>query len=138
MECCRNETFGPVVSIYRVADVEEAIAKANDTKYGLNASVWAANDAEGEAIAARLRAGSVNVNEGYGAAYASTDAPMGGMKASGLGRRHGADGLLKFTEVQTVAVQRGVGLGVPPGLDARQLADGMTLGLRAMKALGRR
>ncbi|WP_338080061.1 succinic semialdehyde dehydrogenase [Antrihabitans stalactiti] len=115
MECCRNETFGPVVSIYRVADVEEAIAKANDTKYGLNASVWAANDAEGEAIAARLRAGSVNVNEGYGPSMGSVAAPMGGMKESGLGRRHGPDGILKYTEPQTVATSRVVNLGTPPG-----------------------
>ena len=57
MECAANETFGPLVSIYPVADVDEAVEKANDTEYGLNASVWAGSSAEGEQIAARLRCG---------------------------------------------------------------------------------
>jgi succinate-semialdehyde dehydrogenase/glutarate-semialdehyde dehydrogenase len=48
----------------------------------------------------------VGVNDGYAAAWSSFDAPMGGMKASGQGRRHGAEGLLKYTEAQTIAVQR--------------------------------
>lgn len=99
----REETFGPVVSVYRVADAEEAIARANDTEYGLNASVWSRR--QGEAVAGRLRAGTVNVNEGYAASWASHDAPMGGMGISGVGRRHGAEGLLKYTEAQTVARQ---------------------------------
>lgn len=64
MECAANETFGPVVSIYPVADVDEAVEKANDTDYGLNASVWAGSTAEGQRIAARLRSGTVNVDEG--------------------------------------------------------------------------
>lgn len=100
----REETFGPVVAIYRVADAEEAIARANDTEYGLNASVWSRR--QGPAVAARLRAGTVNVNEGYVAAWGSHDAPMGGMGMSGVGRRHGAEGLLKYTEAQTIAQQR--------------------------------
>jgi succinate-semialdehyde dehydrogenase/glutarate-semialdehyde dehydrogenase len=100
----RSETFGPVVSVYRVADVDEAVRRANDTEYGLNASVWSRR--QGRAVAARLRAGTVNVNEGYAAAWASHDAPMGGWGISGLGRRHGAEGILKYTEAQTVAEQR--------------------------------
>lgn len=106
MECARNETFGPLVSIYPVDSVDEAIEKANDTEYGLNASVWAASKAEGEAIAARVNSGTVNVDEGYALAFGSTAAPMGGMKASGVGRRHGADGILKYTESQTVSTAR--------------------------------
>lgn len=116
MECGRNETFGPLVSIYPVADVEEAIALANDTEYGLNASVWAASKAEGERIAARLHAGTVCVDEGYAPAWGSTGAPMGGMGISGVGRRHGPDGLLKFTEPQTVVVTRFLNLDAPWGV----------------------
>ncbi len=116
MECYGNETFGPVVSIYPVADVEEAIVRANDTEYGLNASVWAASDAEGEKIAARLRCGTVNVNEGYALAWGSLGAPMGGMGISGVGRRHAAEGLLKYTEAQTVATARVFNLDPPFGI----------------------
>lgn len=116
MECSGNETFGPVVSIYPVADVDEAVARANDTEYGLNASVWAASDADGERIAARLRAGTVNVNEGYALAWGSLGAPMGGMGLSGVGRRHGAEGLLKYTESQTIATARVLNLDPPLGI----------------------
>lgn len=116
MECARAETFGPLVSIYPVADVEEAITRANDSEYGLNASVWAGSKAEGERIAARIRCGTVNVDEGYGPAFASTAAPMGGMGTSGLGRRHGPEGLLKYTEPQTIATTHGLNLDAPFGL----------------------
>ena len=125
MECAANETFGPLVSIYPVSDTEEAIQKANDTEYGLNASVWAATDAEGERIAARLRSGTVNVNEGYAFAWGSLSAPMGGMGTSGVGRRHGAEGLLKYTEAQTIATARVLNLdppfGMPPTLWQKSL-----------------
>ncbi|UGT43824.1 succinate-semialdehyde dehydrogenase (NADP(+)) [Nocardia yamanashiensis] len=114
MECGRNETFGPLVSIYPVADVEEAIARANDTAYGLNASVWAESKSAGERIAERLHAGTVCVDEGYAPAWGTTGAPMGGMGISGVGRRHGPDGLLKFTEPQTVVVTRFLNLDPPP------------------------
>ncbi|WP_421845205.1 succinic semialdehyde dehydrogenase [Mycobacterium sp.] len=116
MECAANETFGPVVSIYPVADVDEAVQKANDTEYGLNASVWAATTAEGEQIAARLRSGTVNVDEGYAFAWGSLSAPMGGMGLSGVGRRHGAEGLLKYTEAQTIAAARVLNLDAPFGI----------------------
>ncbi|WP_327139518.1 succinic semialdehyde dehydrogenase [Nocardia sp. NBC_01327] len=114
MECGRNETFGPLVSIYPVENVEEAITRANDTEYGLNASVWAGSKAEGERIAERLHAGTVNIDEGYAPAWGTTGAPMGGMGISGVGRRHGPDGLLKFTEPQTVVVTRFLNLDAPP------------------------
>ncbi len=92
MALCREETFGPVVALYRFRDVAEALDQANDTAYGLNASVWTGDPAKGRALAARIKAGTVNVNEGYASAYGSFDAPMGGMKNSGLGRRHGLGG----------------------------------------------
>jgi succinate-semialdehyde dehydrogenase/glutarate-semialdehyde dehydrogenase len=106
MDMCRTETFGPVVSIYAFDDVEEAIREANDSEFGLNASVWTRDTARGVEIASRIQSGTVGVNDGYAAAWSSYDAPMGGMKASGKGRRHGAEGLLKYTEPQTIAVQR--------------------------------
>jgi succinate-semialdehyde dehydrogenase / glutarate-semialdehyde dehydrogenase len=116
MECAANETFGPLVSIYPVADVDEAVEKANDTEYGLNASVWASSPAEGQKIAARLRSGTVNVDEGYAFAWGSLSAPMGGMGVSGVGRRHGPEGLLKYTESQTIATARVFNLDPPLGM----------------------
>lgn len=116
MECARNETFGPLVSIYPVADVDEAVARANDTEYGLSASVFAESPAYGETIAVRLRSGAVNVDEGYLPAAASPGAPMGGMGSSGIGRRHGPAGLLKYTEPQTVATTRVIDLDAPPAI----------------------
>jgi succinate-semialdehyde dehydrogenase/glutarate-semialdehyde dehydrogenase len=133
MELARNETFGPVVAITRVKDVDEAVRLANDTSYGLNASIWTSNLQRGREIGARIHAGTVNVNEGYSAAWASHDAPMGGMKDSGVGRRHGEKGILKYTESQTVAVQRVMGIAPPPGVSRKTFAQVMTLGLRVMK-----
>ncbi|ABK69825.1 succinic semialdehyde dehydrogenase [Mycolicibacterium smegmatis] len=135
MECARNETFGPVVSIYPVESVAEAIEKANDTEYGLNASVWAGSKTEGEAIAAQLQAGTVNVDEGYALAFGSTAAPMGGMKASGVGRRHGADGILKYTESQTVATSRVLNLDPPLGISGTLWQKAMTPMIRAVQKL---
>ncbi|SNT26455.1 succinic semialdehyde dehydrogenase [Rhodococcoides kyotonense] len=134
-ECAANETFGPLVSIYPVSDVEEAIAKANDTEYGLNASVWAKTKAQGEAIAARLHSGTVNVDEGYAPAWGTTGAPMGGMGVSGVGRRHGADGLLKYTESQTIATTRLLNLGGPRGLSPKLWAKIMPPFVKALKYL---
>lgn len=106
MDLCRGETFGPVVSIYGFDSVEEAVAQANDSEFGLNFSVWTEDTRRGVEIAGRLQAGTVGVNDGYAAVWSSYDAPMGGMKSSGLGRRHGSAGLLKYTESQSIAVQK--------------------------------
>jgi succinate-semialdehyde dehydrogenase/glutarate-semialdehyde dehydrogenase len=130
-----DETFGPVVSLYRVESEEEAIEKANDSAYGLNFSVWTSDSKHGRRVAARLHAGTVNVNEAYAAAWASVDAPMGGMKASGLGRRHGEHGILKYTESQTIALERLLPVGVPPWLSAKRYSRIMTTGLRALKRM---
>ncbi|MFD0855470.1 aldehyde dehydrogenase family protein, partial [Actinomadura adrarensis] len=135
MDLCANETFGPVVAIYKVASEEEAIERANDTEYGLNASVWTKDVARGRRVAARIKAGTVNVNDGFGAAFASYDAPMGGMKQSGVGRRHGAEGLLKFTEVQTIASQHIADLEPPGSMSYGKFADFMTSGIKTMKRL---
>ena len=136
MTCFAEETFGPVVSVYRFATDAEAIHRANDTRYGLNASVWSRSVRRGLEVAAKLRAGSVNVNEAYAAAWGSIDAPMGGMGDSGTGRRHGAQGLTKYTEAQTVARQRLFNLAPP----VRQLGDEgfasvMTTALRLLKTI---
>ena len=106
MKVHSEETFGPVVSVFPVADDEEALTLANATDYGLSASVWSRDLAAGRALAARIHAGSVNVNDGYLSAIAAVAAPMGGMKQSGQGRRHGSEGLLRYTETQTLASQR--------------------------------
>ncbi|MFI6344552.1 succinic semialdehyde dehydrogenase [Streptomyces sp. NPDC050560] len=135
MAVCAEETFGPVVSVYRFRDESEAVARANDSAYGLNASVWSRDPVRARAVATRLRSGSVNVNEGYAAAYGSVAAPMGGMKDSGLGRRHGAEGILKYTETQTVAQQRLIPLAPAFGLDDEGYAAFMSTSLRVMKSL---
>ena len=134
MLLCRGETFGPVVAIYRVTSDEEAITLANDTRYGLNASVWG-SPARAKSVAARIEAGSVNVNEGFTASWASTDAPMGGFKESGVGRRHGREGIQKYTDVQTIATQSGMNVAPPRGMTAETFARIMTTGLHLMKYL---
>jgi succinate-semialdehyde dehydrogenase / glutarate-semialdehyde dehydrogenase len=106
MRMYAEETFGPVVALYAYDTDDEAVQRANDTPYGLNASVWSRNVRRARQIATRIRAGTVNVNEAYGATWLATASPIGGMKQSGTGRRHGAEGILKYTETQTIAVQR--------------------------------
>ncbi|MEV6572627.1 succinic semialdehyde dehydrogenase [Streptomyces sp. NPDC051577] len=135
MAVCGEETFGPVVSIYRFTDEDEAVAQANATAYGLNSSVWTKDARRGHAVAARLRTGTVNINEGYAPAYGSAQAPMGGMKDSGLGRRHGSEGILKYTEAQTVAHQRLLPMAPSLGMDDEKYAAFMTRSLKVMKAL---
>ena len=102
----RGEVFGPVLQVYAYESVQEAIDLANDTDYGLNASV-VGPESEAIAVGLKLRAGSVNINEGYRASFASMASPMGGMKSSGQGRRNGPGGLLRFTEARTVATAGG-------------------------------
>ena len=135
MLCCRGETFGPVVSVYPVASDAEAVARANDTQYGLNACVWSKSPRHAFNVAKQVRAGTVNVNEGYASAWASHDAPMGGMGISGLGRRHGADGIQRYTQPQTVATQRLLLLAPPHGVPRSGYAKFMTLGGRILRHL---
>jgi succinate-semialdehyde dehydrogenase/glutarate-semialdehyde dehydrogenase len=135
MLACREETFGPVASVYTFETDDEAVAVANDSEYGLNAAVITRDTRTGRAMARRIQAGTVNVNEAYGATWGSLGAPMGGMKASGLGRRHGVEGLMKYTEAQTVSVQHLVGFGAPFGRTDEQWAGLMTAAFRALKTL---
>jgi len=126
-----------VVTVERFADTDEAIQKANDSPYGLNASVWTRDTKRGYEVAKRIRAGTANVNEAYGAAWLSTDAPMGGMKDSGLGRRHGTEGIQKYTESQTIAVQRLLPIGALPGVGEEPYSRLMTGIIRALKRTSR-
>jgi succinate-semialdehyde dehydrogenase/glutarate-semialdehyde dehydrogenase len=136
MKLFAEETFGPVVSIYRIKSDEEAIELANGTAYGLNASVWTRDAGRGQRVAERLRAGAVNINEGYAAAWGSIDAPSGGVGDSGLGRRHGAEGILKYTDVQTIAAQRLLPIAPWPGMSQETWAKTLTVALHVMRRIG--
>jgi succinate-semialdehyde dehydrogenase/glutarate-semialdehyde dehydrogenase len=130
-----EETFGPVAAVYPYDTDDEAVALANDSEYGLNASVWTSDVGRGREIARRLRFGTVGVNDAYVASWGSTAAPMGGFGQSGVGRRHGPEGVLKYTEAQTVAAQRLLPL-VPAGrMGAEAFAGAALRGLRLLKKL---
>lgn len=101
MEIMREETFGPTLPIMRVGDVEEAIRLANDTPYGLQASVFTKDMTKAERIARRIQAGAVTVNDAQ-VNYTVFNAPMGGWKQSGLGVRHGPAGIRKYCHTQTI------------------------------------
>ena len=103
MDCMREETFGPTVPIMKVRDADEALRLANDTPYGLQASVWTKDARKGERLARRIEAGAVTVNDAQ-VNYVALELPMGGWKESGLGTRHGADGIRKYMKKQTVLV----------------------------------
>ncbi|MGB0098676.1 MAG: aldehyde dehydrogenase family protein, partial [Nocardioides sp.] len=137
MACFGKETFGPVVSLYRFHDEADAIARANAGEYGLNASVYSQDGDRARAIARHLTCGTVNINEGFAATFASIDTPMGGMRQSGTGRRQGAEGVLRFTESQAVATQRVMRIGPQFGMSDQMYAKVMTANLRLLKKLGR-
>ena len=105
MKCMTDETFGPTLPIMRVADVEEGVRLANDSDYGLQASVWTKDVDRGEAVARRIQAGVVCVNDAQ-VNYTALNLPMGGWKTSGLGTRHGAAGIRKYTKVQSLLITK--------------------------------
>ena len=105
MSAMTEETFGPTLPIMKVADADEAVRMANDSVYGLGASVWTKDAARGEQIAARLESGYACVND-INVNYFAYELPMGGWKESGLGVRHGAAGIRKYTRQQAILVTR--------------------------------
>ena len=105
MSCMTEETFGPTVPVMKVADADEAVRLANDSEYGLAASLWTGDAARGEALARRVEAGAVCVNDAQ-LHYYALELPMGGWKASGLGSRHGAGGIRKYCRQQSLLVTR--------------------------------
>jgi acyl-CoA reductase-like NAD-dependent aldehyde dehydrogenase len=103
MACMREETFGPTLPVMKVRDAEEAVRLANDSEYGLQASVWTKDAGKGERLARRIESGVVTVNDAQ-VNYVALELPMGGWKQSGLGTRHGEDGIRKYTKKQTLLV----------------------------------
>jgi succinate-semialdehyde dehydrogenase/glutarate-semialdehyde dehydrogenase len=133
-----EETFGAIASLYLVDSEDEAILAANASDYGLNASVLTRSARRGRRVADALEAGSVNINEGYRGSFGSVDAPMGGVKASGVGRRNGPEGLLRF--VDPVTVSRATGLLQLPrtGREFGLLAGPFVLLARVLRGIRRR
>jgi acyl-CoA reductase-like NAD-dependent aldehyde dehydrogenase len=106
MACIAEETFGPTLPVVKVADEEEAIRLANDSKYGLSATVWTGDTERGERVARRLECGAVNINDALTNVFCPS-LPMGGWKDSGIGYRAGGpSGLIKFCRQQAITAPR--------------------------------
>jgi len=105
MLVAREETFGPVLAVLRVADEEEALRLANDTHYGLSASVWTRDKRRGAALARRIQAGSAVVNDCM-LTYGIPEAPFGGRKDSGIGQVNGDVGLRSYCHAQSIVIDR--------------------------------
>ncbi|KUM84171.1 MULTISPECIES: succinic semialdehyde dehydrogenase [Streptomyces] len=105
MKCMHEETFGPTLPVMKVADAEEAVRLVNDSSYGLQATVIGANTKRARRLAERLQAGCVTINDAQ-TNYMALGLPMGGWKDSGLGVRHGAEGIRKYTKLQAVSINR--------------------------------
>ncbi len=105
MDAMTEETFGPTLPIMKVEDAEEAIRLANDSIYGLGGSVFSKDLEKAEAVARRVNSGAVCVNDAI-INYVALELPMGGAKESGLGTRHGANGIRKYCQTQTILISR--------------------------------
>jgi acyl-CoA reductase-like NAD-dependent aldehyde dehydrogenase len=105
MRLFQEETFGPILAIQTVQNAEEAVQRANDSRFALAASVWTRDVKKGEAIARRLRAGAVMVNDAI-SYFGIAEAPHGGCAASGWGRTHGRAGLLEMVQMKYIDVDR--------------------------------
>ncbi len=109
MRIMREETFGPVLPIMAFADDDEAVQMANDSEYGLAASIWTRDSTRGERLARRIHAGTVMVNDVI-SCFGISEAPHGGVKASGVGRTHGRFGLDEMVRVKYLDVDRMPGM----------------------------
>jgi len=122
----QEETFGPILAIQRVTSADEAVTRANDSRFALAASVWTANAALGKKIAAQLRAGAVMINDAI-SYYAIAEAPHGGCGLSGWGRTHGKTGLLEMVQTKYIDIDRTPGRAKPwwfrYGADLERAAD---------------
>jgi len=106
MSCVTEETFGPTLPVVKVADEDEAIRLANDSRYGLSATVWTSDPARGERVARRIEAGAVNINDAMANGF-QFGLPMPGWKDSGIGARNGgAEGILKYCRAQAITTPR--------------------------------
>lgn len=126
----REETFGPTITVTKVASVEEAIRLANDSPYGLGSAVFSRRN--GMTIARRLRTGMTSVNSAFSFAVLPT-LPFGGVGGSGFGRIHGADGLREFARAKSIAKRRLP--SIPPLLTFDRTPRGMKIALLAVKLL---
>ncbi|AQQ15485.1 Putative succinate-semialdehyde dehydrogenase [NADP(+)] 2 [Corynebacterium glaucum] len=129
-----QEVFGPVVYVKRVASLDEAVELANSTNYGLNASVFGAAETA-ERLAFQIESGSVTINDGYAATWASISTPLGGVKESGMARRHGPEGITKYTEVKNIAQQRIMPMRGPKQMPRKYYGQLMTTALDLGKKL---
>ena len=132
MPVAKEETFGPVVVLYPVRDADQAIRLANDSVFGLNASVWARGRQQARGIAQQLETGSAVVNSTL-LIYSTFDVPMGGVKLSGLGRRHSEQGILRYTQAQSIVGSFATGGGYDAMLERIQNERAAKLLLRLLK-----
>jgi acyl-CoA reductase-like NAD-dependent aldehyde dehydrogenase len=137
MAVMREETFGPVLPIMRVPDAETALRIANDSPLGLSGSIWSGDVTRARALARRLEVGSACVNDVL-VNYFCVEAPLGGVKGSGIGVRHGPEGLRQFCRLQTVVENRALLGLLTPFVNSQITFPYRSRTLRALRWLMRR